>query len=63
MHLSNTTNEMIKLVVHRRKLRLSMTESLSFRELGIYRTEVTESFQVTIIITNDLNSKGHDNRM
>lgn len=63
MHLSNTTNEMIKLVVHRRKLRLSMTESLSFRELGIYRTEVTESFQVTIIITNDLNSKGHVNRM
>lgn len=63
MHLSNTTNEMIKLVVHRRKLRLSMAESLSFRELGIYRTEATESFQVTIIITNDLNSKGHVNRM
>lgn len=40
MHLSNTTNDMIKLVVnHRQKLRRSMTDSPSFRELGKYRTE------------------------
>lgn len=41
-----------------------MTDSPSFRELGKYRTEATENFQVTtIIIANDLNSNGHVNRM